>query len=230
MDNRYLRNFNILSKKEQKILNNSKVCIIGLGGLGGNVAEMLARIGIGNLVLVDGDIFETSNLNRQILCTEKLIGTSKSEACYNRIKKINSSIKIKKINEFFTEKNADLLLKDVNLVVDALDSIDDRFILQTQAEKFKIPIVSGAIAGTSGQIITIFPKDQGFNLVYGERKTKKIQGAEKHMGNLCFTACFIASIQVSETIKVLLNKKNILRNKLLIADLMTNFFEIINLK
>jgi len=82
---RYDRNFNTLSLEEQKKLGASKVVVLGLGGLGGSVCEMLARVGIGHLILIDGDVFDSSNLNRQLLCQEKLIGFPKAKAAEKRI-------------------------------------------------------------------------------------------------------------------------------------------------
>ncbi|MEA1968829.1 MAG: ThiF family adenylyltransferase [Thermodesulfobacteriota bacterium] len=180
MKDRYLRNFNTINLAEQKRLYDSKVCIIGLGGLGGGVAEMLARTGVGSLVLVDGDFFKESNLNRQILCTEELIGVSKADAAENRIKQINSSINIRKINSFLNGENGDHILAESDLVVDCLDSVEARFILQDAAKNAKIPIVSGAIAGTAGQVCTIFPDDPGFEKIYGKKGRKKAEGAEKN--------------------------------------------------
>ncbi len=77
---RYDRNYNTFSPKEQKTLGFSKVIVVGLGGLGGGVCEMLARVGVGHLTLIDGDSFEASNLNRQLLSEESLIGVSKAQA------------------------------------------------------------------------------------------------------------------------------------------------------
>lgn len=228
-ENRYNRNFNTLTKTDQKKLNKSNVTIIGLGGLGGNVMEMLARIGIGNLKGIDNDKFDVTNLNRQIFSRENLIGRSKAVSAENHIKSINSQINIKCLDTLLTKQNAYDLIKDSDVVMDCLDSIHARFILQDAAKKASIPFVSGAIAGTSGQVSVIFPQDKGFELIYGKKSREHSKGIENELGNISFCACFIASIQTSECIKVLLKKNNILRNKLLLADLNTNLFEIIKL-
>ena len=89
LSDRYTRNFKSLTLKDQDKLSESKVCIIGLGGLGGCVMEMLSRIGIGNLTGIDNDNFDSTNLNRQLFCQEHLIGTSKADAALNRINSIN---------------------------------------------------------------------------------------------------------------------------------------------
>ncbi|MBF0469209.1 MAG: ThiF family adenylyltransferase, partial [Desulfamplus sp.] len=119
---------------------------------------------------------------------------------------------------------------EVDVVVDCLDSIDDRFMIQKAARKASIPLVSGAIAGTSGQVTTIFPQDKGFELIYGNNYEKNLKGIETRVGNLSFCALFVASIQASEVIKLLLNRGEVLRNKIFIADLMSNSYEIMDLK
>ncbi len=227
---RYTRNFKTFTENDQKMVQRSKVTVTGLGGLGGAVLEMLARTGVGNLKGIDNDVFDVTNLNRQLFCNENLIGESKAVAALNRIKSINSNISINCVNEFLTEDNAVSLVNGSDLIIDCLDSIKTRFILESAAKELKIPLVTGAIAGTSGQVSVIFPEDKGFELIYGKKGKKNSQGIENKLGNLSFSAFFIASVQVSECIKIILKKKNILRNKLLIVDLFSNVFEIIKLQ
>ena len=206
------------------------VCVIGLGGLGGAVTEMLARIGVGHLTLVDGDRFDVSNLNRQMLSTEADIGLSKSDVAEKRVKSINSDVEITVHNIFLDSETAEGILKGSDVVVDCLDSIDDRFVLQDAAQGADIPLVSGAIAGTSGQVTTIFPEDKGFELIYGERgQLPHGKGVENGLGNLSFCAMFIASVQASETVKALLHRGDLLRNRLFIVDLMSNAFDVMSL-
>ncbi|MBF0303610.1 MAG: HesA/MoeB/ThiF family protein, partial [Desulfamplus sp.] len=227
---RYVRNLGILNKEEQSALSNSRVCIAGLGGLGGSVTEMLARIGVGYLSLVDGDSFTISNLNRQILCTEKIVGTSKADAAAQRVKEINSTVHVRSFKKFLTRKNSREIFDEVDVVVDCLDSIDDRFMIEEVARKSSIPLVSGAIAGTSGQVTTIFPQDKGFELIYGKNYEKNLKGIETRVGNLSFCAMFVASVQASEVVKLLINRGELLRNKIFLADLLSNTYEIMELK
>ena len=226
---RYDRNFNTFSPEEQSKLGVSTVVIIGLGGLGGGVCEMLARVGIGRLILVDGDVFEVSNLNRQLLSQERLIGFPKAEAARDRVKSINSGIEVIHRIEFLDEKNLYEPIKGSDVVMDCLDSIDTRFKLQDAAKKASVPIVSGAIAGVTGQVTTIFPEDKGYSLIYGEKSRKQIKGVETKTGNIAYCALFTAALQSSECVKILLNRGDLLRNKLLIAELWTNIFEVMDL-
>ncbi|MCP3873840.1 MAG: HesA/MoeB/ThiF family protein [Desulfobacteraceae bacterium] len=229
LEGRYDRNFNTLCVEEQKTLGRSKVVVIGLGGLGGSVCEMLARIGVGHLTLIDGDIFETSNLNRQLLSQENLIGVSKALSAKERVNAINSEVIVNHIIEYVDESNLYNYIKDADVVMDCLDSIDTRFKLQDAAKKASIPVVSGAIAGVTGQITTIFPEDKGYELIYGEKSRKLSKGVETKTGNMAYCALFVAALQSSESIKILLNRGKLLRNELLIAELWSNTFEIVKL-
>ena len=229
MKNRYDRNFNTISPGEQEILVRSHVVVIGLGGLGGGVCEMLARTGVGTLTLVDGDRFDITNLNRQILSREDNIGVLKAQVARQRIEEINSSIQVNAFSEFVDETNLHGIIQGADLVVDCLDTIDTRFLVQEIAQKASIPLVSGAIAGVCGQVTVIFPKDLGYELIYGKKTEATSRGIETQTGNISYCALFIASLQASECIKVLLKRGDILRNKLLIADLWRNSFEVMEL-
>ena len=226
---RYSRNHNALTREEQTLLAKSRVAVIGLGGLGGGVVETLARIGVGSLFLMDGDRFETTNLNRQILSTEALVGHPKAGAAKDRVMAVNSDVRVTACNGFLDTGNADAIVDDADLVIDCLDSIDTRFLLEDACKRAGVPLISGAIAGTLGQIITIFPGDTGLELVYGEQSAKRAEGVENEMGNLSYCALFVAALQASEAVKVLLNRGELLRNRLLIADLMALSFDIVEL-
>lgn len=226
---RYDRNFNTLNLEEQETLAQSHVAVMGLGGLGGGVCEMLARTGVGTLTLVDGDVFDTSNLNRQLLCREDLIDTPKALAARDRINLINSEIQVNALQVYGDGAGFYEMLKGVDLVVDCLDSIDTRFLLQEAAQKRGIPLVSGAIAGVSGQVTVIFPQDLGYELIYGKKSRALSKGIETQTGNISYCALLVSALEASECIKVLLNRGNILRNKLLIVDLWTNGFEVMDL-
>ncbi len=229
MKKRYSRNFQSISLPEQALLADTRVCIVGLGGLGGGVVEMLARIGIGTLDLVDGDSFDETNLNRQLLSTEKGIGTPKARAARERVRLINKTVNVNAFDMFLNRENAHEIMGCSHVVVDCLDSIGDRFLLQELARSRGIPLVSGAIAGTSGQVTVIYPEDPGFQLIYGDSLENHAAGIEKQLGNLPHCALLVAALQCSEVIKVVLGRGDVLRNRLLICDLMTNTFEVMDM-
>ena len=219
MPERYQRNYATVSYSEQIKLLQSSVAVIGCGGLGGNIIELLARLGIGKITLVDGDVFSENNLNRQLLCNEKNISRNKAEIAAERIQQINSSIKTITYSEFIDSVNIHEIIEGTDLVVDALDNISDRFILEKACKKEKIPFIYGAVEGLYGQVSTIFPQDKGLESIYGPSKkyAKKEKGSR--ISVLSVTPALIASLQVQEVIKVLLKRGTILRKKVFLINL-----------
>ena len=223
MKKRYERNLNALSIEENARLKKFKVCVAGCGGLGGYIIEHLGRLGVGSITAVDGDVFDESNLNRQLLSDENAIGKSKAERAKIRMKQVNSDVEILDINEYITEKNCEKILRGHDVILDALDNITSRLLIEKEARKLSIPLIHGAIAGWYGQMCVILPGDPLFEKIYPEGVER---GIEQESGNLPFTAAVIASIQAAEAVKVLLGKNNFLKSKLLTMDLLNNDYEI----
>ena len=226
---RYVRNMKSFSATDQTTLLKSRITIVGLGGLGGVVTEILARMGIGIINLVDGDIFEESNLNRQFLCRENLISTPKADAAEKRIKEINSSVTVRKHSEYLNEENAEGIIGDSDTVIDCLDSLTGRFVLERASKKAGRRLVSAAVAGSYGHITTIFPEDPGLKLIYGDPENAPDKGVETSLGALSHCVSLVASLEASEAIKIILKKGSLLRNKLLVIDLDGNTFETMQL-
>jgi molybdopterin/thiamine biosynthesis adenylyltransferase len=221
---RYSRNMLALSKDENESLREKRVCVIGCGGLGGYIIEMLGRLGVGTIVAVDGDVFEESNLNRQLLSDMTNLGKSKAFEAQNRMKKINPDIKIIPISENFTEDNYKSILSGCHVAIDALDNIKSRLLLQECCEKLSIPLVHGAIGGWYGQITTILPGDGTLDIIYKGFKDEEIK---KTMGNPPFIPALAASLEVSEVVKILINRGTLLRKKMLFINLLDNSFDLI---
>ena len=226
---RYIRNMKSFSAADQVILLKSTATIAGLGGLGGVVTEILARMGIGTLKLVDGDVFEESNLNRQYLCRENLISMSKADAAAKRVKEINSSLTVFRHGVYLKEDNASGIIRNSDVVIDCLDSLPGRFVLEKASKNADCRLVSAAVAGSYGHITTIFPEDPGLKLVYGDPEKVPDKGAETSLGALSHCVALIASLEASEAIKIILKKGTLLRNKLLVVDLDGNTFETMQL-
>jgi molybdopterin/thiamine biosynthesis adenylyltransferase len=224
---RYQRNIGTLGIEGQIKLLRSTVAIVGAGGLGGTVTELLARIGVGHLIVVDGDSFEDSNINRHLLGQEKNLGQSKSQAAMERVGQINSGVEVTSFSQPVSEKNATQLIKRANVIVDALGEIGARFILEAAAKKEGIPLVHGAIAGFYGQVTTILPKDEGLIRIYGSRDRAPNVGSEREMGTPPTIASIVASFQAQEAIKVLLESDKLLHNRLLSIDAESGNIEII---
>ncbi|MEL7646813.1 MAG: ThiF family adenylyltransferase [Sedimentibacter sp.] len=224
---RYTRNKELISDEEQMKLAGSKVAVVGLGGLGGHVSEQLARLGVGNLVLIDTDKVDESNLNRQLFATESAVGQDKTLAARDRLMKVNSKVNYSFHSEYLDEKNAAALLSGVDVVVDAVDNIPTRFVLQKICSELHIPMVHGSIGGWYGQVSFIYPGDDTLDLIYTD---KQGAGVEKKLGNPAFTPALVASLEVAETLKYLLNKGELLRGKMLFIDLMMQDYMVIQLK
>ncbi|NMB27120.1 MAG: HesA/MoeB/ThiF family protein [Tissierellia bacterium] len=223
---RYLKNMNALSVKEIEKLNSSKVCVIGCGGLGGYIIEMLGRIGVGYITAIDGDVFDETNLNRQIVSHVENIGMGKAEETKNRMKLVNPHIHVEAVKTMLDNSNATTLLKDHNVIVDALDSIKTRIIVQSTSTKLNIPMVHGAIGGFYGQVTTIFPNDKTLDFLYPEN-SRVDKGVEEELGNPSFIPPLVASIQVAEVIKILINRGDLLRKKVLFIDVLNNNFDLV---
>ncbi|NLX61777.1 MAG: HesA/MoeB/ThiF family protein [Tissierellia bacterium] len=226
---RYAKNMKALSEEDMKTLFNSKVCVVGCGGLGGYIIEMLGRIGVKYITVIDGDVFDETNLNRQLISHAGNIGKSKAEEAKKRMKLVNPDVTVNHINEMLDENNAMDLLEGHDVIVDALDNIKTRKILNAFSKKLNIPMVHGAIAGFYGQVSTIYPEDNTFNYIYPDNEDLN-KGIETELGNPSFIPALIAAIEVSEVIKILTNKGKLLRNKILLADLLNNNFDIVEFK
>lgn len=148
MDNPFLRTEMLIGKEGMDILNNSTVCVFGIGGVGSYTVEALVRSGIGNIVLVDYDIIDITNINRQIHATHSTIGRYKVEAMKERVLDINPYINIKTYNAKLEKTNIDSLLsKEYNYVVDAIDMVSSKLDLIERCKIENIPIISCMGAG-----------------------------------------------------------------------------------
>jgi len=228
---RYERNLGTTGGLDgQLLLLNSRVAVIGLGGLGGLAVELLARMGVGAIVLIDGDTFSESNLNRQILSTEENLCQKKAEAARDRIARINAAVETTVITEMATGDNLEKMLQGCNLALDCLDNLETRFLLQETCQKLGIPMIHGAIAQFYGQVSTIFPGDQGLKVIYGSFPKGQNKGIERELGNPAATPALVAALQVQEAVKVLLKKGEPLRNRLLFVDTLQGSCETILLE
>ncbi len=212
MNNIFLRNIGALTLQEQESLSKSKVFIAGCGGLGGFAAEFCARAGIGSIAVCDKDKFDETNLNRQRFCDIYSIGQSKSAVMREKLLDINPTANITALNIELNDGNVSQLIEGSNVVIDALDNIKSRLILEKACAKNNIPMVFGAVRGWTGQISTIYPNDNSLSVLY------KNSEEEEKPSVLAFTPAIISGLQVAEAVNILLKKPN-LRKKLLLVDL-----------
>ena len=217
------RNIGAINLSEQEILSKKKVLIAGCGGLGGYAAEYLTRIGVGHIGLLDADIFSLSNLNRQLLSLMGNIGYCKAEEAKKRLLDIRSDISVNIYNVYLNEENSPDILRNYDVIIDAFDNFKSRLILEKTAAVLGIPLVFGAVQEWSAQVSVIYPGDFLLSRLCPEKEDNASPSV------LSFTPALCAAIEAAEAVKILLDKDDILRKKLLIADLKYASFDIIDL-
>ena len=210
---RYARNARQLSLRDQLALLQSRVLLVGLGGLGGWLLEQLVRMGVGAITGVDGDCFEESNLNRQSLGNTAQLGQSKAEAAAARVAGINPAVHFTPVPRFADKILLIRLLRGMDLALDALGGLACRLPLQEAAAAAGVPLVSAGIAGLTGWVAVVQPGQTGpiqwlsagGTDGAGETCGTDETGAssEEELGNLAPTAATAASLQAVEALKLL---------------------------
>lgn len=216
-----------IGEEGQLRLGESRVLIIGAGGLGSPVAFYLAAAGVGTLGIADGDTVTLSNLNRQLLHSTDVLGEKKTVSAAASLSALNSEIKINTYDFFLRENNIGEIIKDYDLVVDASDGFANKFLINDACVSANKPFVHGGVLKTGGQIMTVIPhKTPCLRCVFGEmpkeEQTNKVNGI---LGAVCGIA---GSVQAAEAIKFLLGKGELLTGKMLTFDCFTLRFKIIS--
>lgn len=222
---RYTRNLNAISREEQLVLFDARVGVCGCGGLGQYIVDQLARMGVGHITAWDPDVFDETNLNRQLLASCDTLGQSKAECACRHVKALNPVLEFKAVKSRW-EDGDPVLIGEQQIMVDALDNVSSRLELGRTCTEADIPLVHGAIGGWYGQVSVVFPGDLTLQRLYS-RKTG--QGIEQDQGNLPFTAAVIASLQAAEVIKLLLHREGILRGEVCMVDLLDMSMERYNI-
>ena len=223
MEPRFSRNIPALTEAECSLLREKQVLVLGCGGLGGHIIDQLTRIGIGHLRVVDGDVFEETNLNRQLLSQVPLLGVSKANAAAAHIAQVNPDVTVDAVDAFLTEENVRELTAGCDIVMDALDNIPARRTLSRACAEAGIPYVYGAIQGWVAQAAVSMPGDGLIETLFPE--DVKIQ--DKSV--LSFTPAMCASMQTSLCVK-LLTGRPIETGTVYYFDLLNQEFECIPMK
>ncbi len=213
MEERYIRNLGALTEAECALLREKTVLVAGCGGLGGYLIEMLLRLGVGEIRAADGDRFEASNLNRQLLSAPALLGRSKADAAAERAAAVNPDVRFVAVPEFVTEENVEALVSGCDAVLDALDNIPSRRMLAKACAQAQIPMIHGAICGWTAQAAVVLPGDGMMDLIYpgGAALSSK--------ASLSFTPPFCAALQTALCVR-LLTGREVEAGKLYVADLL----------
>lgn len=220
MEPRYERNIPALSEPECKVLRSKKVFVAGCGGLGGYLIELMARAGIGSIHAVDADVFDETNLNRQLLSEEGIIGESKAIRAGLRVRKINGDVKITTDQVYLTEANALELIQGCDAVLDGLDNPESRKILARACAQANIPYIYGAIGGWIAQAGISMPGDQMMERLYPEGTRIPDKSV------LSFTPALCASMQASLCVQLLVGRP-VKTGTVYYFDLLNQEFEII---
>jgi len=200
-------------------LKNSKICVVGTGGLGNPITSRLAAMGIGALRIVDRDVIELSNLHRQTLFDEEDVGHVKVEVAAKKLKKLNPDCTIEALAVSVNDYTALEVVEGCDVVIDALDSVNARYALNKACVKFGIPFVTGAAVGVSGQVFTILPKQSAcYYCMFPELNedtmpTCSIEGVHPSILSI------VGGIEVAEAVKIIIGKKPSLSEKILHIDL-----------
>lgn len=232
---RYKRHLLIpeVGEEGQLKLLNSKVLIVGAGGIGSPVAWYLAAAGVGTIGIMDDDVVDRTNLQRQILHTEESVGKEKVVSAKERLEALNPSITIRPINERLTEENVEDLIKDYDLVLDGTDNYTTRYLINDACVKFEIPNVHGSVFRFEGQVSTFWPagKDEGpcYRCIYPSPPPAELAPSCAEAGVLGVLPGLVGVMCATEAIKVLLGIGELLTGKLLRIDALTwdiDIFEI----
>ncbi|MDD2585733.1 MAG: HesA/MoeB/ThiF family protein [Syntrophomonadaceae bacterium] len=222
---RYARNSSAISLEEQKNLGEARVGVCGCGGLGLYVVDQLARMGVGQVTVWDPDVFEEHNLNRQLLANMSTLGMSKVECARRHVEQVNPTISLTTVQKKW-QASETAFIAGHQVLVDALDNIPVRKELAQFCANSGIPLVSGAVGGWYGQIAVLYPGDATDRYLYGENPDPR--GLEKEEGTLPFAPAVIASIEVAEVVKILINRGQGLKNKICMVNLLDMEFDILD--
>jgi adenylyltransferase/sulfurtransferase len=209
----------------QRKLTNAHVAVVGAGGLGCPVSLYLVAAGVGKLTIIDADVVEETNLNRQVLHWSNDIGKPKVQSAVEKLRQFNPQVEITPIHGRLTDETVEDWLKDADIIVDALDNFPTRQVLNKYAVKTRKPLVHGAIYGWEGRATTILPYETACLACLFEEGPPP--GVFPVVGT---TPGVIAMIQATEVLKLLLGIGQPLFNRYLIYDGLTMTFHTVKLR
>ncbi len=210
---RYGQQLPIVTEEGQALLGRRRVLIVGCGGLGGHLLENMLRLGVGAIRAVDPDRFEASSLNRQLLATEPLLGALKAEAAKARARAVNPDVQFEAVPRAFSAENGDELVQGCDLVLDGLDTVADRLLLEEVCGRQGVPLVHGAIGGEQVQVAVVPPGSGMLRRLYANGPEPDAKAS------ISYTPACCAAIQSAQALRLLLNEEPPLWGKVLQMDL-----------
>lgn len=219
MEERFFRNMPALTKEEQGVLKHSRVAVIGCGGIGGYVIEHLLRLGAGHILAADGDVFTQTNLNRQLYALPETLGKNKAQAAKERARTLAPDTEFTAVTGYFTEENAASILKDADIVIDALDSVKTRLLLEKAAADRGIYLVHGAAEGWEAQAMLVAPGSGVLKKLYGSGERE-----EPSPSVLSFAPALSASMETALAVRQLVRPGSVPEGELYCFSLETMRF------
>lgn len=224
------RQVEIISTEEQEKLRTTPIIVIGCGGLGGTIIEQLVRSGFEELTIIDQDVFDETNLNRQIRSNVDTINKSKVKITKEAMEKINPNVNIECYNLSVNQENISDIFKGNEVLIDAVDNVYTRVMISREAKKQNMLFVHSAVENTTGQLSVFEPNSISYEELFGLKSFNKpldeevtnylLRVSAKKPQVLGVTPSIFGSLQVNETIKYLLQKENlVLAPKVLLWDI-----------
>ncbi len=214
-----------IGEEGQDKIKEGTVAIFGLGALGSPITDALARAGVGELKLVDRDFVEISNLNHQILFDESDVGKPKAEVTEERVREINSQVRVEGKVTNIDIRNIEELIKDVDLVMDGTDNLEIRYLTNDTCVKHEIPWVYTAVLGTYGMTKNIIPRENAcLRCFFPEKPSAGTMETCETAGVLFTLPRIMGNIAATEAIKYLMGKQ--MREGLLTFDVWNSDFEV----
>ncbi|MCK5393047.1 MAG: molybdopterin-synthase adenylyltransferase MoeB [Candidatus Omnitrophica bacterium] len=206
-----------IGRKGQKKILNAKVLLIGAGGLGSPCALYLASAGVGRIGIVDSDVVELSNLQRQIVHSTTTVGKSKGESAKITLNRINPDVEVVDYNLRITSKNILDIIKDYDIVVDGSDNFPTKYLVNDACVLSNKPLSHGGMFKFDGQLTTILPKESAcYRCLFSEPPLLRLVPGSQETGILGAVVGVIGTLQANEVLKFILGVGNLLAGKLLI--------------
>lgn len=208
----FQKNLEFLTEEQAEKISRRKVAVVGTGALGQMAAHELVRSGFEQITLIDSDIMDESNFNRQLYAANSTMNQLKVNVLEKGLKDIRPEAQITVHSERLNEANGKALIGDADILLDCVDDIPSKLCPEKLAEELGIPLVHGAVEGWYGQVAVVYPGDGLLSMLYRTKKDQQVSA-------MVTTVNVIASLQVNAVIKIAIESENILRHRVLFADL-----------
>ena len=220
-----------IGEKGQEKLLNSRVLVIGAGGLGSHVLPILVSSGVGFIGIIDNDVVSLDNLPRQIIYEYKDVGKYKVNSAKRRLARLNPDVTIKTYKLYLSKRNGGRIIKDYDLVIDCTDNFESKFVINDLCVRWNIPFICAGVSDFKGQVMTCIPnKSKDFKSLFNELPINIEQKyKDEDQGVFPPAVALIGNIASSEALKYLIGIDDLLLDTLLVVDTLKNHYQKIKL-